>query len=208
VDLPNKDQVPTPTAPSRPKVEAVIPGAKAVPRPATRRFLGFLFAESPKELGRKVGRDVIVPRLKQGFEEAFNNFLSGMLWGNAGMRPPQGLIRGTTIGGGTDYRVISSGGQPISSLEMARQQTAQPITQVGNYKDLVCATQHHAELLLASIMDIHNRYRIVTVADLYEAANMSPQPSDGSYGWTSLEGARITKVREGFKLELPRPILI
>lgn len=208
MDLPNKDQSPQPTTPARKKIEPVIPGAVATKRPATRRFLGFLFAESPRELGQNVAKNVIVPRLKLGFEEAFNSFLSGMLWGNSGIRPPQGLLRGTTIGGGTDYRVISSGGQPISGLAQARQEQIHTVTSVGNYRDLVCATEHHAQLLLATIYDIHNQYRIVSVADLYEAANKTPSPGDGNYGWTSLEGARIVKDREGFRLELPRPVLL
>jgi len=209
VDLPNKDPAPTPTAPSRPKVEAVIPGAVASKRPATRRFLGFLFAESPKDIGKKITDDIIVPRLKLSFFEAFNGFLSGMLWGNSGVTPPQGLMRGTTIHGGTDYRVISSGGQPvISGLTQARQEQVHQVTSVGAYRDLVCPTQHHAELLLAAIIDIHNQYRMVTVADLYEAANKTPEPGAGNYGWTSVDTARIVKDREGFRLELPRPVLL
>jgi len=208
MDLPNKgDQQPQPTTPVRQKVEPVIPGAIEVKRPASRRFFGFLFAESPRDLGRKIGREIIVPRLKASFEEAANGFLAGMLWGNSAMRPTQGLMPGTVIRGGTDYRQISSGG--VSALDQARQATVtNVVSQSGNYKDLVCATQQHAEILLAAMFDLWNRYRLVSVADLYEAAKMTPQPSDGAYGWTSLEGARIVKVREGFKLELPRPVLI
>lgn len=78
----------------------------------------------------------------------------------------------------------------------------------GNYKDLVVPTQDYAEILLANLLDLHNQYRVVTVADLYEMVGKSAQISDNSYGWTSLDGARISKVRDGYLLELPRPAII
>ena len=56
--------------------------------------------------------------------------------------------------------------------------------------------------------DLLNTYRVVAVADLYEAAGLSPSISDNSYGWTSLEGATIRRVANGYVLELPRPTLI
>jgi hypothetical protein len=78
----------------------------------------------------------------------------------------------------------------------------------GNYEDVLCATQQQAELLLANMYDLINQYRIVAVADLYELAGFNTKPSDQAYGWTSLDGARITHERDGYRLELPRPSLI
>lgn len=209
VNLPNKDQSsPTPTAVSK-NIQPIMTQGTATPvnRPTTKRFLGFLFAESPRELGRKIGRDIVVPQIKIGLEQAFSGFLSGMLWGNSGIRPPSGIVPGTVIHGGTNYRQISTAG--ASSLDQARQATVQhSTTSSGNYKDVCCPTQQLAEQLLAKMYDLWNQYRLVTVADLYETAGLTPAPSDNSYGWTSLEGARITKAREGFVLELPRPVLM
>ena len=207
MDLPNKDQ--TPTAQSVPKKD-ITPimsagTAKAVSRPSTKRFFGFLFAESPRDLGRKIGREIIVPRLKASFEEAANGFLSGMLWGG-GTRPPSGIVSGTVIHGGTNYRQISTGA--ASSLDQARQAVTHTTTSSGNYKDVCCPTQQLAEQLLAKMYDLWNQYRLVTVGDLHESAGLTPAPSDNSYGWTSIDGARIVKAREGFVLEMPRPVLI
>lgn len=197
MDLPNK-------APGQPeptkKVKApVVSGAVPASRPATRRFFDFMFAESPKAVGQKIASDVIVPRLKQGFEEAFNSFLSGMLWG--GQRPT-GLTSGNLMrGGGAVYSSASTGG----SLLQARQatQTKQP-----TYEDLVLPSQEAAEILLANMFELLNQYRVVAIGDLNDLAGFSSQPSDNGFGWTNLDGARITKDRNGFRLELPRPKLI
>jgi hypothetical protein len=209
MDLPNKDQ-PNPTSSTAPKKDITpIMGAgtaKPVGRPSTKRFFGFLFAESPRDLGRKIGREIVVPRLKASFEEAANGFLSGMLWGG-GNRPASGIVPGTVIHGGTNYRQISTGA--ASSLDQARQATVHhSTTSSGNYKDVCCPSQQLAEQLLAKMYDLWNQYRLVTVADLYETAGLTPAPSDNSYGWTSIDGARIVKAREGYVLEMPRPVLI
>lgn len=201
MDLPNKSD----SAPEPKKITPVVPPGVAVqvPRPATRRFLDFMFAESPKALGAKIGRDVIVPRLKAGFEEAANSFLSGMLWGN-GNRPMSNIVQGTVLrAGGINYNQVTTQPSVAAQAMMANQTRSQ-----GNYQDLIIPTQQQAEFILANMYDTFNRYRVVTVADLYEMANITPAPSDSAYGWLSLDGARITKDRNGYRLEFPRPSII
>jgi len=163
-----------------------------------------IMAESPKALAAKVGHDVVVPRIKLGFEEAVNSFLSGMLWG--GNQPPvNNIVRGTVLrGGGVNYNQISSS-QP-SALAQARIATTG--TTAGNYEDVRCSSQHTAEVLLANMYDLLNQFRVVAVGDLYEAAGITPSISDGAYGWTSLDGARIVPVGGAYVLQLPRPTLI
>ena len=203
MELPNKGE---PQQAPRKKLDPVISGASPTSRPASKRFFGFLFAESPKALSKKIGREIVVPRMKASFEEAARGFLSGMLWGHGNPGMTSGIVQGTVLHGGTNYRAISSG--PISALQQAQMATTGTSTSSGNYKDLICPTQHEAEILLARMWDLFNQYRIVTVADLYESARITPQPSDNSYGWTSLEGARIVPDRAGYVLQLPRPVLV
>lgn len=201
MDLPDKSGA---AKPAKKKVEAVIPvdAAKKVGRPATRRFFDFLFAESPKELAKKVGRDVVVPRIKAGFEQAANEFLSGMLWG--GSRPTN-LVQGTVLKGGLaqSYSSISTN----NAMMMARMAVPESQT-AGGYQDLTLPTMQYAETILANMYELLNQYRVVAVADLYELAGLSTGTSDNRFGWTDLSSARIIKTREGYKLELPRPTLI
>ena len=200
MDLPDKS---APQGVPKKAIKPVVSGAVQVQRPATRRFFDFLFAESPKVLAKKIGRDIVVPRLKASFEEAANGFLGGMLWGDGANRPMNHMVRGTVLrGGGVNYAHISD---PANALTQARQATVQSS---GNYQDIVVPTQQFAEVLLANMYDLLNQYRVVAVADLYELAAITPAPSDNAYGWTSLDTARISKVRDGYLLELPRPTLI
>lgn len=201
MDLPDKTAEVTPP---KKDIKPVVSGAKKVQRPATRRFMDYILAESPKAIAKKVVDEVVVPRVKAGIEQAFNEFLSGMLWNNSMHRPPSGIVSGPVLrGGGVNYNVISS--QP-NSMAQARQAVGGSSS--GNYQDLTVPTQQYAETLLANMIELMNQYRVVTVADLYELAGMTTAISDNSYGWTSLDTARINKVRDGYSLELPRPTLV
>ena len=198
MDFPDKSQ---PASQPKAPVEPIVTGAKKVQRPATRRFLDFMFAESPKEASKRIGREIIAPTIKRGVEEALNNFISGMMWGDSANRPISTVAKGMIMRGGTNYNAISSS----NSMALARQ--ASPPSS-GNYQDLAFEDIQFAEILLAGLFERLNDYRVVTVADLYELANISTSPSDERFGWISLDGARISKRREGYLLELPRPTLI
>lgn len=203
MDLPNKQEPPKEPAPKK-DIKPVVSGVVKAPRPVTRRFLDFVFAESPKALMARIGTDVLMPRAKAGVEEALNSFIHGMFWGG-GQAPVSSIVKGTVLrGGATNYQAISSA--PPSALTQARQ--ANEARSTGHYEDLVCPTQQTAETLLANLYEVFNQYRVVAVADLYEMANIKPSPSDNAYGWLSLDGARITKERDGYVLSLPRPSLI
>lgn len=182
-------------------IQAVVSGAKQVSRPATRRFMDLAFAESPKSIAARIATDILVPNLKRGIEEAIGSFISGMLWG--GSRTPSNLIRGphvTTIG--SSYSSISTAG----ALRQAQMASPSPVS--GGYRDLALPTVRDAEMLLAKMYELINDYRVVTVAELYKAAEITPGISDRRFGWTSLDGARIEHTRDGFVLQLPRPIAL
>lgn len=187
------------------EIKPVISGVVQVKRPASRRFKDFLMAESPKVLLARIARDVLVPRAKAGLEEAAQAYISGMFWGDSANRPISNIVRGTVMrGGGINYAGISS----PSTMAQAMQASHRPS---GNYQDLVCGSQQQAETLLANMYELLRSYHVVAVGDLYELAGIPSNQiriSDNGYGWTSLEGARISKVREGYLLELPRPTLI
>lgn len=200
MDLPDKTAAQPPK-----KVIVPVASSKAVKRPASKRFFDFLFAESPKVILRNIATNVLVPRAKAGLEEAGNIFLASMMWGDPSNRPMSNVVKGTVIRGGVVNYAGLSNGQPGMSQAMH----ASPSRETGgNYRDLVFGTLQDAEKVLANLYDLMNQYRIVAVGDLYELASQPTSPSDNGFGWTSLDGARISRARDGFVLELPRPSLL
>lgn len=199
MDIPDKSK----PAEEPKKAPPVIPqgGAERVKRPARKRIMNFVIAENPKELAKDVGRNLVVPRLKASFEEAFNSLLAGLLWGNSANRPTNGIVRGTVLNPNTTvYGGVVNGGVSPQQLAAA----AMPNRPSG-YQDVKVPTQQYAEALLARLYQDLNEYRMVSIADLYEAANLPTEPQDHKMGWYSLEGAHVEIVRDGFVLALPRP---
>lgn len=198
MDLPDKTQ---PQRPAK-QVKKIVPqgAAKKANRSASQRFFGFLFAESPKQLGKRVLEGTIVPRLKAAGEEAVNSFLHGMLWGG-GSPPPSQLVQSAMLrpGGGINYAAISNSPQPIPG--MAPQSS-------GPYSDVILPNEQFAQAVLAHMYDLFNQYRVVTVGDLYEASGISSDTQHEGLGWYSLDGSKITKERDGYRLALPRPTVI
>lgn len=198
MELPDKSAGATPVPEKKVKAP-VTSGAVPVSRPATRRLIDFLIAESPRAVSKRIASDVIVPRIKQGLEEALNGLIAGMFWGGS---RPTGLTASSMMrGGGMNYNAISAGG----SLLQARQATEPKRV---SYEDLVFPSQDAAEITLANLIELLNQYRVVAIGDLNDLVGNTSQPSDNAYGWTNLDGSRISKDRNGFRLELPRPSLI
>lgn len=206
MEIPDKSQ---PAAEPK-KVKQVIPdgGAQKVGRPASKRLMNFLVAESPKEVAKNVGINLVIPQLKAAFEAAANGFISGLLWNNSG-RPSGGIVQGTVLNSNTSvYGGVVNGG--VSPAQLAAAAAPQ---RPSGYQDLKLPTQQYAEALLTNMYQLLNEYRMVSVADLYESAGMPTDPQDHKIGWMALDGVHIEKTRDpgtpggvAFVLALPRPI--
>lgn len=200
MDLPDK----SPGNKQRVKKKAVVPAGAAASstKPPTKRLMEHLFAESPKAIGKNVFRNVIVPRGKMAVQEALGSAIQAMLWGGQGggvmsnmIVKGQGVVLNPT-GSGIDYNALSNPAVlPSNSVQ-------------GPYKDLKFITQEQAEAVLASILGDLNQYRVVTVADLYEAANLTPEIHHQNLGWYSLEGARFQREGTNIVLALPKPVRV
>ena len=56
-------------------------------------------------------------------------------------------------------------------------------------------------------MDINvDRYGFVTVADMYDIAGLSAPYTTANYGWTSVKNAKVIRMRNGYKIDLPCPV--
>ena len=93
-----------------------------------------------------------------------------------------------------DYSSIgSSSNTPISR--------GSSVFDLGN---LVFEEYNDADIVLSALYDQLSRYRIVSVANLYELIGKQCPHTAGKYGWTKLDTAKIKKTSDGWMLCLPR----
>ena len=56
--------------------------------------------------------------------------------------------------------------------------------------------------------EIMEEYGIVRVADLYDLVGITGDYTDNKYGWTNIRSAEVVRVRDGYKIKMPRAMPI
>lgn len=78
-----------------------------------------------------------------------------------------------------------------------------------DYKNIIFETRSSAEFALGDMKDTINLYGVCTISDLYEIAGLKILDyTNSKYGWFSLVNASVLKCRKGYKLYLPKPVLL
>lgn len=190
------------------KVERVTSGATIQKkRGIGRKFKELIIGVNPREVGRYVITDVIIPSLKNLFVDTVTKGVNRMTYRNS---PP-----GTTFGGMNlgrqmiNYqtpvdRSYSAGMRGISAMLPGQPPYRAPEPQQAT-SDIILALRDDAVIVLDLMQQICSQYGKVTVADLHELTGLPHSYVENNWGWVNLVGADIRQVREGFLLVLPNP---
>ena len=74
-----------------------------------------------------------------------------------------------------------------------------------DFDEIVLDSRVEAEAVIDRLFDLVSRYESATVADLYEIVGLSSTHIDHKWGWTDLRGAGVSRIRDGYLLDLPEP---
>ena len=77
-----------------------------------------------------------------------------------------------------------------------------------NYDDLVFENRGEADLVLTRLCEVIETYGVATVGDLYDAVGKTCDYTYEKYGWTNLGTAKVSRVRDGYVLDLPKALPI
>lgn len=166
-----------------------------------RRLSSKLLADDATNIKQFVISDTIIP--------AFRNLVYDMIVGTLDM----------SLFGGTSYRrrgdkdkkrsYVSYEGfydnkRPSDRRREYRSESKSRIT----LDDIVFESRGEAEAVLTSMMDVIDTYDQVTVANLYELVGITGEFTDNRYGWTNLGSANVKRSRDGYIIELPKPVVL
>lgn len=76
------------------------------------------------------------------------------------------------------------------------------------FEDVILSSRREADEVLSQLVDIVSQFEYVTVGDLYEMIGEDQDYTDEKWGWDNLYAAYVERVREGYLLHLPKPILL
>lgn len=190
------------------KIESVVTNEVARRKtPLGKRLAETFIGGDAKSVAGYVVLEVLVPAAKDMIADAFSQGVERMIYGEVRSTSRRTGVRPGGTNGYTAYnRITQSNNKPRSGLdEFSKRDPSRKARSNHDFDEIVIATRVEADLVLQRMYDILEQYDTATVADLYELVGITPAYTDGKWGWSALPGAGITRIREGYLLDLPKP---
>jgi hypothetical protein len=172
------------------KNEKIISGqAKLAKKNALQKIAGAFIGGDVDDVGEYIFFDVVVPAVKDTIIRGIEMILYG-----ESRRP--------TTRSSRDYH------SRYDNRNSRRDRvTERSHREESSYEDIVIPTRGEAEQILEVMDEYLDKYKQVSVADLYDFVGItSDNFTNNNYGWTDIRNAQIYHVRDGYKLKLPRAL--
>lgn len=150
--------------------------------------------------------DVLVPAAKNTIFDAITGGFSMALFGER-----RGSER-TSRSRGQSYVSYGNYYRDSNSYRTPSRPNNGPISRPTREKlyndDIIVDTRDEGEEVIDHLLDLIDQYGSASIADLYSLVGIDSVYTDNSYGWNNLSTATITRVRDGYAINLPRAIEI
>lgn len=180
------------------KVEKVITGsARTKKKSGARKFSDAFLSEDASSVKSYIFMDVLLPAAKKLISDVVTGGIDMLLYGETGGRKKR--TGASTVSYSSAYRDRYD--------DRRRERRAYSSREGFNYDEVVFENRGDAEAVLDTMFDIVAQYGEVSIADLYEAAEITNHNfTTTKYGWTDLRGSDVIRVRGEYLLKLPRAI--
>ena len=180
-----------------PEEKKITPVAQAKGTRKRNKFVSSVLAEEASDVKNTIVGDVLIPALKKTIVDAVTNSIEMLIYGSTGH------TKKTSGRSSYSYR-------PYSSLYDDRDRRERRDYRSASYdfEDPVFETRGEAEVVIDSMYDVLDRYKVVTVADFFDLVGEVGKYTDNKFGWTRLDGISVVRVRDGYVIKLPRALAI
>ena len=179
----------------RPKLEKIVKGT--VQKKKRNSFVDVFVSEDIHNVKSYIIFDVLVPAVKNAIEDIVTNGIRMVLRGETGSRKSSGASK-------VSYREYYDSAKRDD--DRFRRETK--LNANRSYDEIVLESRGEAEAVLERMREIIDVYGMVRVADLYDLVGMTGDYTDNRYGWMNLRNSEVVRVRDGYSLNLPRPMPI
>lgn len=191
-------------APEPKKVESVVVGeVTRRKKPLGKRFTETFVGADIGTVAQYVVLEVLIPAAKDMMSDAVSQGIDRMLFGETrgSSRSRSGRPAGTN--GYVSYNRMSANKPSRDGLnEFSRRPERRSS---HDFDEIILATRAEAEEVIDRLFDLVNQYDQATVADLLDLVGVTSNHVDHKWGWTDIRGAGVTKIRNGYLLDLPKP---
>ena len=183
-------------ATERPKINKVVTGNVKRSKNGGSKLADVFISEDVSNVKNYILMDVIVPASKKAISDVITNGIDMLLYGSNGRtnanRSTASTISYNRYYGRDDHPRISD---PVQTSRYS-------------YDTITLDTRGEAEEVLARMDEIIDTYKMVRVADFYDLVGVTGNYTDNKYGWTNIRNAEVVRVRDGYRIKLPRALPI
>ena len=141
--------------------------------------------------------DVIIPAAKSMLADASSQFIERILFGES--RRSSGGRQGYT-----SYNKMYESRQRPNSSRPSRPEISRQGRATHNFGEVILSSRGEAEHVLDSLIALIDEYGMATVSDLYDLVGITGNFTDDKWGWYDLRGSAVSRIREGFLINLPQ----
>ncbi len=140
--------------------------------------------------------DVLIPAMKATFSDMVSQGIEMLLFGETRRGGRTTRERGrSVIDYGKSYRTDS---RP-STYSLGNRQAHQ-------FDDIILTSRGEAEVVLSHLLDLIDDYGLASITDFYSLVGIQGTYMDNKWGWKNLSGSEVSRVRDGWIINLPKAI--
>lgn len=190
----------------RPKKESVVTGKVITRKPSMGKRIAETFSpEDTSSVGNYVLFDILIPALKSTILDMLSQGGERLLFGDNRRMP--GKTRPTNYTSYSAYydRPVGRPGRGISEeKELSRQART-----MHNFDEVIIPNRGEAEEVIDGLQNLIADYDVATVGDFYDLVGITEHDfTDEKWGWYNLSGVAIQRVRQGYFINMPKPVVI
>lgn len=187
-----------PGNPKRKREEKKIVTGKITEKPEStgKKILSTFFQGDFRTVGSYLLYDILFPTFKDTFSDILHSTIDILVSGES--RGYSRRSRGRDRDRASYSKMYRSGSSSRDEREKA--ETREYV------REIIFEEGCDAEEVLDNMIEVIDRDGSVSVADYYELLGRPSNFIDNKRGWINLSRARVSKVRGGYIINLPRPI--
>lgn len=183
-------------APTKEKrVQKVVNGKVKTKKNEGRKLASMFISEDAANVKSYIVLDVLIPAIKKAILDIVTDGADMILYGGSGSNKRKS-------GNKISYRSY------YDDKKDDRRDSGLRAKGRFDYDDLVFDSRGECEAVREQMVDVIDTYGFVTVADMYDMADLPAPYTSSKYGWTSIRTAETVRVRDGYVLKLPKAMPI
>ena len=181
----------------KPKVRQVGKG-KVRKQSLLKKFARYIFEDTVESAKEKALEEVIKPGLQSLIFDTGTELLSLLIFGSSG-EPSRG--HRSRFGGRKSEKTSYGKYYDEKNRRKAQRESYRDVPKDPD--EIIMDTRSEARDALIELDMAIQKFGQASIADFYDIVGVTGEWTDNRYGWTSLRGARVRPVRDGFIIELP-----